>query len=114
MSINTSIAADRVRPGNDRAPGKFTYTSSASAFQPVRTAPPIGNPQGITYISIRVTSDAHVVFGSNTPVALVAATNSSPLITASDGWQDFTLQPYDTGFIIKGDSAGGDIYWFFS
>lgn len=111
--IDTKVAADRIRPGNDRSPVKFTFTSAASAFQTIRATDANSPTLGPQYVSFRVTADAHVVFGASAALT-TDPTNASPLFTSGDGYQDFTLDGRDQGFKIKGDTAGGDIYLFFS
>ena len=109
MSISADRAAERVAPAAGSS-GKFTFTSSASAFQTIRTAT-VGVKLAPVYISVKVTADCHLVFGDST---VVNPDNSSPLFQSGDGWQDFVLMPEMNGFKVKGDAAGGDLYWFVS
>lgn len=110
MSFDSAAAADRVRPG---APGetiKFTFTSTASAYQSIRA--PVTHEQKVPkYISIKCTVACHVVFGG---VDVGAPTNGDALFEPTDGWQDVMLLSTDTGFRVKGDTTGGDFYVWFS
>lgn len=109
MGLDSASAADRVRPGADNPCVKFTFTTSASAYQALRTAPPQEkNPP--KYVSIKVTANCHIIFG---PEAVRAPTNADALFEPTDGWVDFMLMSDDTGFRVIGASAG-DVYIFFS
>lgn len=109
MGLDSASAADRVRPGADNPCTKFTFTTSASAFQTLRTAPPLEKNAPL-YVSIKVTANCHIIFG---PAALRAPTAADALFEPTDGWTDFMLMPDDTGFRVIGD-AGGDVYIFAS
>jgi len=109
MGLDSASAADRVRPGADNPCVKFTFTTSASVFQELRTAPP-QEKNAPVYVSIKVTANCHIIFG---PTGVRAPTTGDALFEPTDGWQDFMLMPDDTGFRVIGASAG-DVYIFFS
>lgn len=110
MSSNVDLAACRLRPGGPAlaagTPGsvvKFTFTSSASAVQVLRTVG-IGT---IQFIEVKTTAAVHLCVGDST---VGAPTNAEWLIEPGDSAQPFYLKTSDTHFRVKGDSAGGDIY----
>lgn len=109
MALAVDRAAERVAPSPGLS-GKFTFTSSASTFQTIRTAT-VGVKLSPVYVSIKTTADMHIVFGD---ANVGAPDNTFPLFQAGDGWQDFVLMPEMNGFRIKGDVGGGDFYWFVS
>lgn len=115
MGIEIQEAADRFRPGADRFPTtkNFGFTVAASAIQVLRAIPAGSSPGGgRRYIAFRVTADAHILFGDGSALGLPDPTNTDPLYTAADGWQEYTLGAYDTHFKIKGDAGSGTIYLF--
>lgn len=107
MGLDSASAADRVRPGADNPCTKCTFTTSASAFQALRTAPP-QEKNAPLYVSVKVTANCHIIFG---PSSVRAPTTGDPLFEPTDGWSDFMLMPDDTGFRVIGASAG-DVYIF--
>lgn len=108
--LDSASANDRLRPGGPGESIKFTFTASASAYQEIRAK--ASNRQNTPlYVSIKCTVAAHIVFGNS---AVGAPTNAEPLFEPADGWQDVMLLPSDTGFRVKGDTAGGDIYIWIS
>lgn len=109
-AIDSAGATDRLRPGSPGETVKFTFTSSASGAQTIRSAVAFQNLAPL-WISIKVTADCHICFGGG---GVGAPTNADALFQASDGWQDFMLLAGDTSFRVKGDSAGGDIYLWYS
>jgi hypothetical protein len=109
MGLDSASAADRVRPGADNPCVKFTFTTSASAFQSLRTKPSQEmNPP--VYVSVKCTANCHIIFGA---AAVRAPTTADALFEPTDGWTDWMLLSDDTGFRVIGASAG-DVYIFFS
>ena len=109
MGFDTASAADRYSPGGPGSTVKVAYTTSSTAYQALRAVdtreknPPI-------YMSIKVTSNCHIVFGDDN---VGAATAGDALFEPTDGWQDFILRAGHTGFRVIGDTAGS-VYIFFS
>lgn len=109
MGLDTASAADRYSPGGPGSTVKFTYTTSASAYQALRAAV-TGSKNPPVFMSIKVTSNCHLVFGD---ANVGAPTTGDALFEQTDGWQDFILKPEHTGFRVIG-ATGGDVYIFFS
>ena len=112
MGFDSAAAADRVRPGPPGSGVKFSFTSSASAFQQIPNRTKTANQQGsCQYISVKATVACHLVFGDDD---VGAPTNADMLLEPTDGWQDMMLISSDTGFRVKGDATSGDLYIWFS
>lgn len=109
MGLDTASAADRYSPGGPGSTVKFSYTTSSSTFQALRAGDSREkNPP--KFMSIKVTTNCHIVFGDDN---VGAATAGDALFEQTDGWQDFILRAGHTGFRVIGDTAG-DVYIFFS
>lgn len=125
-------ALERVRPGrrftlpatagNPQQPGdviKIAFTGTASLEQIFRVSGTWPLPE--QFISMKTTSDVHVVFGPSAariPVAtggLQDPTDADLLLQPGDSWQDFQLSNVDEAFKLKGDGvSAGNFYLLIS